>query len=639
MTRVLHVIEQLSLGGAARSHIAVAKYSSRVGEFHHAIASLLPACTEAVELARAAGLEVLSAPERSVLVREMGAADVVHVGWWNNPRICGLLRSDLPPMRLCVWLHVAGDQPPQVVTEEIVDYADLVLAACPHTLRTEAIRRLSDDERAERTALVYDAADFERLVGLAATPHTCFNVGYIGTLDFQKIHPRFVHMCAAIEVPGVRFVLCGDDPGQLLCQQAEALGCVERFDFRGYVPDVRPILGSLDVFGYPLCEDTYAAGELVLQEAMFAGIPPVVFPWGGLRDLVVPDFTGLVVSSEREYAQAVEYLYRHPVERSRLGRNAREYAGQIFGAENAARALDEAYQLLLRRPKRVRAWGCRSGAALLAQPISLADVIDAGDEREGAARFVAGLGRYGEPFRASLAAPEDREEYPEDEQIACSSELLFAGAGGIRSFRNHYPEDPWLRFWSGLVLRERGQAAEAVAEFVAARKAGIQHWRVALELASAAAAAGQWSLARRVLAELRSRPTLPAAVLARLEELETEPDFVLLEDLRQRVADGDLHGVDSPLAELASRYPHSPDVLNACAEFRIAGGEGEHGVALLGELVKRWPDHPGILNNLAVVRWLDGEREAALSFLESAATVAPDDPTIVSNLAEFARAG
>ena len=39
---------------------------------------------------------MLSAPERSVLVREMGAADVVHVGWWNNPRICGLLRSDLP---------------------------------------------------------------------------------------------------------------------------------------------------------------------------------------------------------------------------------------------------------------------------------------------------------------------------------------------------------------------------------------------------------------------------------------------------------------------------------------------------------------------------------------------------------------
>ena len=39
------------------------------------------------------------------------------------------------------------------------------------------------------------------------------------------------------------------------------------------------------------------------------------------------------------------------------------------------------------------------------------------------------------------------------------------GAGGLRSYRAHYAGDPWLRFWSGLVLRERGKFAEAVSEF------------------------------------------------------------------------------------------------------------------------------------------------------------------------------
>ena len=43
-----------------------------------------------------------------------------------------------------------------------------------------------------------------------------------------------------------------------------------------HAEDVRPVLAQLDVFGYPLDADTSATGELSLQEAMHAGIPPVV---------------------------------------------------------------------------------------------------------------------------------------------------------------------------------------------------------------------------------------------------------------------------------------------------------------------------------------------------------------------------
>ncbi|MEH1912091.1 glycosyltransferase [Nostoc sp.] len=67
-------------------------------------------------------------------------------------------------------------------------------------------------------------------------------------------------------------------------------------------------------------------------------------------------YTGLVVNSELEYSQALEYLYHNPQERLRLGKNAKQYAEQIFGAENAAKQLNPIYHRLMETPKRTRQW-------------------------------------------------------------------------------------------------------------------------------------------------------------------------------------------------------------------------------------------------------------------------------------------
>src|SRR5256714_15389959 len=93
--------------------------------------------------------------------------------------------------------------------------------------------------------------------------------------DFSKMHPRYVAMSADVDVPGVRFVVCGAGAGfPALARQAEQLGVGDRFELRGWVDDIRPVIARLDVFGYPLCEDNYSASDLVLQEVMYAGVPP-----------------------------------------------------------------------------------------------------------------------------------------------------------------------------------------------------------------------------------------------------------------------------------------------------------------------------------------------------------------------------
>ena len=108
-----------------------------------------------------------------------------------------------------------------------------------------------------------------------------------------------------------------------LKKQIRDLGDEARFEIFDYVEDIRRVLARLDVFGYPLCEDNYSASELVLQEVMYAGIPSVVLPFGGAAYLIVHGETGLVAEDEREYARAIEFLYRHPDEELALAATRR----------------------------------------------------------------------------------------------------------------------------------------------------------------------------------------------------------------------------------------------------------------------------------------------------------------------------
>ena len=286
---------------------------------------------EAVILAKEAGVAVLDHPSDDILLKEIEQAEIVQVHYWNNPRTVQLLHANLPPCRLVLYYHIAGDRLPQVIVPEVARMADWNLPCSPYT--EQAIYDLGKHNPgsfSQRTTMVYDSADLSRVGNLKHNPHDGFNVGYIGTVDYVKMHPGFLSMSAAAKIPGLKFTVCGGGSQDQIRAEAQRMGVDNLFDFRGYVTDIRPILEIMDVYGYPLREDTYAAAELNLQEVMYAGIPPVVFPYGGVRYLVENDKTGIVVHSEQEYSEALEYLYHNPDVREKLAVQAKEYAEKEF---------------------------------------------------------------------------------------------------------------------------------------------------------------------------------------------------------------------------------------------------------------------------------------------------------------------
>ncbi len=487
---VLHVIQRLSRGGAARSLINLAQ-AARTGPFQHQAVSLLDAGQKALELAQAAGLPVLVAPTQAALRRAVAAADIVLVHFWNTPELYAwLCADDQPPMRLLLWCHVAGDHAPQVITPALLDYADFALASSPYTLDLPVFRTAPPAVRA-KTGVIAAVADLARLANVQPKPHAGFNVGYIGTVDFVKLHPNYVPMSAEIDIPDVRFIVCGDGGSlALLRKQAEQLGVADRFDWRGYVDDLEPVLEYLDLFGYPLCEDNYSTAELILQEVMAAGVPPVIFAHGGAQRVVRHNETGLIVHSAGEYKQAVEYLYRHPAERLRLGRNAQGYARRVFDANETTAQFNRLFDRLLAQPKTTRRWPA---------PAPGSDLALCGVQTThfpGAVAFIRSLGDTAPHFAASLTADAWQDQLAAERRIAHASPVLCnVGGGGILHYRLCYPHDGYLHLWAGLVLEQQGRPALAVAEFSRARQCGCDHWRVAWYLAQAAAAAGARQLA------------------------------------------------------------------------------------------------------------------------------------------------
>jgi hypothetical protein len=214
---------------------------------------------------------------------------------------------------------------------------------------------------------------------------------------------------------------------------------------------------EFDIFGYPLAEDTYATSERALQEAMWVGLPALVFAHGGVQQLVQHERTGLVVRHEADYPLALDRLACDAALRRRLGDEARRFARLAFDPARWSAVVDRILDELMALPRRAR------------DPLP-------GAGEGAAAGFVRSLGDEAGPFAVSLAgSPADGPAVvaAAERQIAAASPLLARGEGGILHHRNANPEDPHLRFWSALVSAAAGAASLAKDEMRAAIALGL----------------------------------------------------------------------------------------------------------------------------------------------------------------------
>lgn len=435
MTRILHVTPHLG-GGVGTVLRGYLSYSTRSEGLHHSVCCLERANDRARQWAAgeriplADGLGAAS----EALLEAISAADVTVLHWWNHPLLFDLLVNlELPAARVILWSHVAGHTAPQVFTSRLVDYPDLFVLATAFSYRVPVLAALPAARREARVRVVHSNGGVGQVAGVRPAPHEGFRVGYVGTVDYCKLHREFVRMSAASEIPGVEFVVCGGDREDEVRREAERLGVAGRFRFLGRVDDVPDRLAGFDVFGYPLDRRHFGTGEQALLEAMAAGVPPVVLSGGAEEQIVEHEVTGLVVDGVEAYPRALERLHRDAALRLRLADETRRRTRRDYAIERTAAAWRALYDEVLAEPKRRRRWRGVPATG----PVGGSDL------------FLESLGEAAADFSASRDGPGTSST--EERIAALPYRHRTPTRGTVFHYRRFFPDDADLNRWCALL--------------------------------------------------------------------------------------------------------------------------------------------------------------------------------------------
>jgi hypothetical protein len=462
---VLHVIPSLGAGGGGRAALTAAVAAAEHADEDARIASLRPAHPWMLEDAASAGVDVFDAPAPEELMEEMAAADLVQLHYWNSPELQELLEHDLPETRLLVWAHVAGHTSPQLLPPELIAAADVNVATSRLNARVTAAT-LAPGIPDAGLPVIPPVGGWNGIEPSTGSGGDGFVIGYVGTVGFVKLAPEFAELCAGVNVPDARFVVCGTgDAARSLPGQVAELGLADRFEFHGHVRDVGPVLAGTDVLGYPLRSDCSASSDLVVKEAMYAAVPPVVLPHAGADELVDHGRTGLIAHDQADYVRSIEKLHADDAERERLGANARKHAERHWAPEVVGRQWRTVHRQALAEPKRKR------------PPIVAAPRPDIA----GAERFLRGIGPDSPAFRVSMDHT-GGSPIPADDEIGRCSTPVGLGEGGLVDFGRRYSEDPLLALWAGLFMGAHGRPVLAAGLLSRAQALGCAPGRVAPHL-------------------------------------------------------------------------------------------------------------------------------------------------------------
>ncbi len=198
----------------------------------------------------------------------------------------------------------------------------------------------------------YDTLAVRTRLSLSNAPVVMF----LGSFQMWHGLDRLVDSFALVlqEIPEAKLLLVGDGPARPVVEQKiTELGLATAVVITGFVPhtQVPEILATADVVAipYPHLPEELWFSPLKLYEYMAASKAIVASRAGQIAEVIQNGHTGILVEpgDVNEFAQAVIRLLKDPVERKRLGQNARQQAVERHSWEHYAKRLEEIYLSVL----------------------------------------------------------------------------------------------------------------------------------------------------------------------------------------------------------------------------------------------------------------------------------------------------
>lgn len=434
MYQVLHITTHMG-GGIGKVLSGITAYTEQFpnGYKHRILLLEAPEKMNFIDFCKNNGGRVEVAESLLHIKNAIERSDIVQIEWWHHPLMAKFL-AEFPkvPTRLFVWSHISGTYYPWLPVS-FIDIPEMFLFTSPYSIENPYWTERERAKAAAKCRVVYSSGGFEN-IRAEDMEHDGFNIGYIGTQSYAKMHPDFVRYCRQIaDIPNLYFTMVGDKTNQVqILQAAKELGIERQFHFIDYVDDVSQEFSKMDVFGYLLNPSHFGTTENVLLEAMAARVPVICLEQGTEKYLIQDRVTGLLVRNEKEYGEAVRFLYEHPEERQRLGRNARKMVLDKFSVKNTVGNLERIYEETLEKEKNVYDFSAIFGD----KPYQY---------------FLACLPKEVKLVFEKLLVDETESLDPQQLPVI----LLEHSKSSIQHFARTYPEDAILQKWAGMITNEK----------------------------------------------------------------------------------------------------------------------------------------------------------------------------------------
>uniref|UniRef100_A0A7V3ZTH1 Glycosyltransferase family 1 protein n=1 Tax=candidate division WOR-3 bacterium TaxID=2052148 RepID=A0A7V3ZTH1_UNCW3 len=160
--------------------------------------------------------------------------------------------------------------------------------------------------------------------------------------------------------PQTELVIAGDGPWREKLEiLANLLGIKDKVIFKGYLKseELEKEYREADIFVLPSIHDVKGDTEtlgVVLIEAMEYGVPVVATNVGGIPDIVIDGYNGLLVSEKNSdaLADAIIKLIEDNKLREKFVKNAKKYIKEKFGWDNIIKKLIKIYIDLTKMAKK-----------------------------------------------------------------------------------------------------------------------------------------------------------------------------------------------------------------------------------------------------------------------------------------------
>lgn len=157
----------------------------------------------------------------------------------------------------------------------------------------------------------------------------------LGRLEFEKNHKFLVEVAHELKSRHIDFKLIIGGDGRLkenLETLAQNLNVAQEVVFPGFIKDPKKLLYASDIF---LLSSLWEGFGYVLAEAALCKKPIIAFDVASIPEIVINNKTGFLtpLNDIKQFADKIEFLYKHPEVRNEMGLKGYEFATTTFDSQ------------------------------------------------------------------------------------------------------------------------------------------------------------------------------------------------------------------------------------------------------------------------------------------------------------------